>query len=282
MSSDQHSAAALCRSHHGEHVLGLQGMIPTRKNKGSKGIGGSWYHDAGEMPMPLTGGKARKHCEGGFKVKQAPGGKSSVNKDPGGRDHKVVILQPGQQIRDTLGWGKTQWQKFRKGKKQAPGGKSSVNEDPGGGDHKVVILQPGQQIREALGWGKTQWQKIREGTNPPGEKSEGEKSAITAAGAADTWYLPERKDKGSKGLSVPYAQGQTRVSQSSAKMAITRSKRKRIGWDYCSFRKFVYDSVPDDSYTQDKKNAHRRLQDCKRQRSERSPGRDTPAGAADT
>jgi hypothetical protein len=74
---------------HGEHVLGLQGMVPARKNKG---LSVSWYDDAGEIStwLPLRGVKARKHLAGGSKVKQA-GGKFTVNEEGGG-PHKDVLL----------------------------------------------------------------------------------------------------------------------------------------------------------------------------------------------
>jgi hypothetical protein len=98
--SDQHSAPTADRywgCSRGNHVLGLQGMVPARKNKGSKGLSVSWYGDAGEMPawLPLRGGGARKHSAGGSEVKQA-GGKFTVNEEGGGFHKDVILREEGK------------------------------------------------------------------------------------------------------------------------------------------------------------------------------------------
>jgi hypothetical protein len=127
MSSDGHSAP-LCR--HGQHVSGVQGMVPARKNKGSEGRGVWWWDDEGEMPtwLPLRGGKGRKKWEGGSKVKRAAGklplnqvqqrpgtgGKSGGKSAKIGR-HVPVILETGESPNwgDILGWEKVSRKEHR-------------------------------------------------------------------------------------------------------------------------------------------------------------------------
>ena len=94
MSSDGHSAP-LCR--HGQHVLCVQGMVPARKNKGSKGLSVWWWDNQGQMPtwLPLRGGKQRQHWEGWSKLKRA-GGKSPVNEGKICKDWEARPSETGE------------------------------------------------------------------------------------------------------------------------------------------------------------------------------------------